>query len=443
MELFFCQSFVDTNNNGNNTMNTPLLINIFNHFLDQELSPLEVCEEMLTNTDTNPFDGRNALQWATYTINQGEHEGETILAIMGTEFNPFGFQEQIIADLWSVPMATDLIRNMADDAKNIALEQNATYITGHSLGGIIAEMVCSLTGIPGASFGAIGAFDPYSQDDKDWVDAIVSTTDGIQQQLDVMTNAFLWLGFPVDDVADLIDSYDGEDLKDTLISLEYNGLIDTTYHDGVKFEVVLNSYDALARAIGSADGSACSHIAQSCDVRWTWFGGLPTLVPFPNPTQTLSSVWSYFSVYTLGHSSAHYAYNTNMEWTRGYEDYSTASIDRTKIVLPGVEKNLPCGFCDGGEYCESGICNSHYLMCEEQGGGIPTFCPATAAGGDESRADCQEDSDCHSRRCELHSNVGWAALGYNQCYDKLPNNSWCNEDSDCQSGNCSWWWRCA
>ena len=34
-------------------------------------------------------------------------------------------------DLFSTPFATDLIRNMADEASDIALEEEADFITGH------------------------------------------------------------------------------------------------------------------------------------------------------------------------------------------------------------------------------------------------------------------------------------------------------------------------
>ena len=37
-----------------------------------------------------------------------------------------------------------------------ALNKDPDYICGHSLGGLIAECVCSETGIPGASFNAPG-----------------------------------------------------------------------------------------------------------------------------------------------------------------------------------------------------------------------------------------------------------------------------------------------
>jgi hypothetical protein len=365
------------------------------------------------------LDGRNALQWSTYTINQGEHKGETILAIMGTGFS-LDNAEQIIADIWSVPRATEMMRTMANEAKEIALAEKATYITGHSLGGRIAEMVCSMTGIPGASFGAIGTFDPFSKNDEEEIDSVLNSPSGYQDALNLYRKELYSLGFSDKDIKDLLDSVDREDLKDTLISKEYNGLINTTYHDGKKFEVVLNKNDLPARVLVDVDGSACSHIAQSCDVRWTWFS----------------------EEYTHGHASVQYAYNTNSKWTRGYEDEAGATIDWNKIFLPNVKKNLPCGFCDRGEYCEYGRCNGHYEMCEEQGGGIPTFCPATLET-DKTRADCRSDNDCHSRRCEFHSNPFWAAQFYYQCYDRLPNNSACNEHSDCQSGYCSWWWTCS
>ncbi len=50
------------------------------------------------------------------------------------------------------------IKRVIDLAVEIALEQKATMVCGHSLGGLIAEVVCTRTGIPGASFNAPGPF---------------------------------------------------------------------------------------------------------------------------------------------------------------------------------------------------------------------------------------------------------------------------------------------
>ena len=115
------------------------------------------------------------------------------------------------------------MRNMRDEAVAIANAETPGCITGHILGGILAELVCSETGIPGASFAALGAFDPYSQADQE------------------------------------------------LGNTSYNGLVENNMHQNTAFEVVLNTYD-IASAIASIDGSACSHITSSYYVRWLWFG---------------------------------------------------------------------------------------------------------------------------------------------------------------------------
>jgi hypothetical protein len=165
-------------------------------------------------------DGKNAIQWATYTILQGEHKDKKILSYMGTDFSNF---EQVVADIFSVPFATDLMRNMRDEAVAIANAVSPDYITGHSLGGILAELVCSETGIPGASFAVLGAFDPFSKADQESGNT------------------------------------------------SYNGLVKNSMHQDIAFVVVINNYD-LASVIASLDGRACSHITSSCNVRWLWFG---------------------------------------------------------------------------------------------------------------------------------------------------------------------------
>jgi putative lipase involved disintegration of autophagic bodies len=48
------------------------------------------------------------------------------------------------------------IKRVIDLAVETALEEEATMVCGHSLGGLIAEVVCTRTGIPGASFNAPG-----------------------------------------------------------------------------------------------------------------------------------------------------------------------------------------------------------------------------------------------------------------------------------------------
>ena len=47
------------------------------------------------------MDGKDAIQWATYTIWECEHQGKKILAYKGTDF---ANAEQVAVDLWSIPM---------------------------------------------------------------------------------------------------------------------------------------------------------------------------------------------------------------------------------------------------------------------------------------------------------------------------------------------------
>jgi len=372
----------------------------------------EQCINVLVDMPSR-LDGKDALQYATYTINQGQYQGQTILAFMGTVFSNI---EQVVADIWSTPMSTDLMKNMANEAKDVAERLNPDFITGHSLGGIIAEMVCSMTGIKGASFGAIGAFDPFTKLDEVLVDAagLAIGMTGYATSLSVM-------GYDEDDIEEHISNLN---VGEFLIRTRYNGLILDTQHDDVEFEVVMNVHDILARTIASIDGSACSHIASSCDLRWLWFGG-----------------GNVGTEKTLGHSSTHYVLNTNSKWTRGYEEKSQATIDYTKIFLPGVTKNTICDFCDRNEYCESGSCDLDKEKCLASNGKFPTKCPDDSATPGE-HSPCDWGSECSSGRCEIHPS-GWAVLGYGLCYDGNENSDWCNEDTDCASGYCTLTFGCA
>jgi hypothetical protein len=264
-------------------------------------SPLD-CTELF---DMENFDGKDALKWSTYTIMQGSHEGKKVLAFQGTDFSNL---EQVLADIWSVPMATDLMRNMRAEAVAVAEEQNPHFITGHSLGGILAELVCSETGIPGASFAALGAFDPFSLMDR----ASFETQFGVGNFDDygaVIQNAFnaeqatrLALeGYDIDEVRSVVDERYWEDARHRFAREEYNGLVENNKHNGVQFEVVMNTYDLAAKPLSSMDGAACSHISSSCDVRWTWF-----------PASLSTSG---------GHSSLYYAFKATSEFTTGWDEW--------------------------------------------------------------------------------------------------------------------------
>merc|ERR1712151_1241040 len=50
----------------------------------------------------------------------------------------------------------NLIRAAASEAESIAKKYKPDFLSGHSLGGFLAEIVCSHLGIPGASFATSG-----------------------------------------------------------------------------------------------------------------------------------------------------------------------------------------------------------------------------------------------------------------------------------------------
>ncbi len=389
-------------------------------FVFPEVDIVEKCQDILVSSRF--LDGKDALQWATYTINQGPHEGKTVLAFMGTDFSNI---EQVAADIWSTPMASNMVRTMAEEAKEVALAEKPDFIAGHSLGGLLTEMVCSMTGIPGASFAALGAFDPFSRYDKSAMDLIdmdsipevaIETSKGIYR--DTLRRQ----GYDEEDIEEVVSALD---VRDLLSRLEYNGLIEDTLHDGVKFEVVMNVHDIPARTFGSIDGNQCSHIASSCDLRWTWFGGGPEF-------------WEY----SMGHSSSNYAFNVNSKWTRGNQAENEATIDYSKVFLPGVTKNLVCDPCENDDYCESGSCDVGKKKCFGNGGKYPTFCPDTSSTP-KKRTDCYENYECLSGICLPHPDDFWAALGYGLCYDnKLDVGATCEEDSDCKSDYCDWQFKC-
>jgi hypothetical protein len=383
-------------------------------------SPLD-CTELF---DMENFDGKDALQWSTYTIMQGPHEGKKVLAFQGTDFSNL---EQVLADIWSVPMATDLMRNMRAEAVAVAKEQNPHFITGHSLGGILAELVCSETGIPGASFAALGAFDPFSLMDR----ASFETQFGVGNFDDYgaeIQNAFnaeqatrLALeGYDVDEVRSVVDERYWEDARHRFAREEYNGLVENNKHNGVQFEVVMNTYDLAAQPLSSMDGAACSHISSSCDVRWTWF-----------PASLSTSG---------GHSSLYYAFKATSEFTTGWDEWADVTRNNELIFLPGVQKNLACDYCESDAFCESGKCDTSDGVCYGTSGKMPTFCAINSATGGDTRGPCDNASECESGRCEWHSINPFSEY---RCYDRIDNGGWCNEHSDCKSNYCNWGFYCS
>ena len=280
----------------------------------------------------------------------------------------------------------------------------------------------SETGIPGASFAALGAVDPFSLlDQASYVKVFgedLSTFAGeYQAEFDKLQSERLGsLGYSEKEILNILDEKYGADPRQRFIKAEYNGLVTNTKHNNVRFEVVLNTFDKLARPLSSLDGSACSHIAKSCDIRWLWFQ--PVLI-------------------ALGHSMELYSYYTPSKFTQGWQNMAQAKGNESLINLPGVTKNMACGYCSSDAFCESNKCSMGIGACLGAGGLMPTFCPAS---DDEikTRGPCSDSNMCQSGRCESLSTLQSSYY----CYDKLETGESCNENSDCISNYCSWWFKC-
>lgn len=99
-------------------------------------------------------------QWKSggiYEILDGNHKGETILALKGTSC-AFGLLQD-----YSIATNGNLIRQTIDLCTEFAVKHKVNWVCGHSLGGLIAECVCDRTGIGGASFNSPA---PWSDDPK-------------------------------------------------------------------------------------------------------------------------------------------------------------------------------------------------------------------------------------------------------------------------------------
>ena len=102
----------------------------------------------------------NDLQCGLYEITHGKHQGKTILAYRGTDLSDaVSAGVTLIQDIslaFPGGLVGEPIRSAIRVAVKIAEDWDPDFICGHSLGGLIAECVCSATGIPGASFNAPG-----------------------------------------------------------------------------------------------------------------------------------------------------------------------------------------------------------------------------------------------------------------------------------------------
>ena len=90
--------------------------------------------------------------WALYKIKSGDHANETILAYKGTT------NWQDFVQDFSVAFGGPTIRTVIGNCVALADAKKPNWLTGHSLGGCLAESVCSETSIGGASFNAPGPY---------------------------------------------------------------------------------------------------------------------------------------------------------------------------------------------------------------------------------------------------------------------------------------------
>lgn len=77
-------------------------------------------------------DGKDAVQWSLLSITKGAHKNKKILAFMGTDFKEN--TEQLVLDLYGIPLARPMAKNLIEDATVIANSLKPDYVTGHSLG---------------------------------------------------------------------------------------------------------------------------------------------------------------------------------------------------------------------------------------------------------------------------------------------------------------------
>lgn len=90
------------------------------------------CSAILLNKPEHWMDGKNIVTWSLFSINKGKHQGKKILSFMGTDF--FRNGEQVLIDVYGVPLNKPMAYNIIEEATQIAKKLNPDYITGHSLG---------------------------------------------------------------------------------------------------------------------------------------------------------------------------------------------------------------------------------------------------------------------------------------------------------------------
>jgi len=356
----------------------------------------------------NIVDGKDALQWGWYEIGHGPHQGKTVLAFMGTDLNNI---EQIIASTAGLVLYQEILTEMKNEAVAVANDLKPDFVTGHGIGGFLAELVCSETGISGASFAAPSTtnripfelFDVFLENPGNAINFVVDAVKTLILDLDlpfVSEELLDWITGIIESGAGGV-SFVGY-IK-VILDVLKTDFVSSRAHSGVKFEVVQNENDRIA-LFSNLGLHSCRHISSRCDMRWQNFG----------------------SKRFLGHSMIDFGYETNKKWERnGKSEDGTTDL----IILDGLKKNLSCDYCETeneDKYCESTKC--HNGQCLDFDFKVPSECATESAN---KTPFCSEDSICRSSRC-----ISGICQKKSTLDSGVSNGQECSYDTECTSGRC-------
>ncbi|KAG2454951.1 hypothetical protein HYH02_000778 [Chlamydomonas schloesseri] len=130
--------------------------NVYEHANDEgyEYDEKRFLGSRLRRTDVGSRgSGYGYVRYGAYQVVDGPYAGKTILAYEGT-FN----SDQKWQDF---ALMLGQFRATADTAEALYRHFRPDFITGHSLGGCTAEVICSRTGCPGAAFNSPGPWSPF------------------------------------------------------------------------------------------------------------------------------------------------------------------------------------------------------------------------------------------------------------------------------------------
>merc|ERR1712048_719334 len=172
----------------------------------------ENTETRTTWSDSKSGAYENLIKWDVYTVVQEHHRGLKLMAFQGATTQKF--MEQGGPLVFGGNLISDKIKVAIGKATEAVAEFSPNFITGHSLGGLLAECACSYTGVPGSSFGAPG---PWS-------------------------------------------------------AIDANNLARGNKYYNVPWKTVINRRDWIINTVGQIGGSQSSHIVRSKDILYVDFG---------------------------------------------------------------------------------------------------------------------------------------------------------------------------